>query len=112
MPRFEQQHADTSSDYLKLVPGLQINESTPGSSRLIVRGVNSGGVASTDGVYVDETRSDQAADLPMTRCSPETSTLLTWNGIEVLRGPQATIYGASSLTACSSSSPGFQPLPK
>ena len=51
----EEQHADNFSDYLKLIPGLQLNQDTPGSGRLVVRGVNTGGVASTVGVYMDET---------------------------------------------------------
>src|SRR6516162_7868337 len=43
----EQQQANSFSDYLKLVPGLQLNQSTPGEGRLIIRGVNTGGVSST-----------------------------------------------------------------
>ena len=51
----EQQHATTFQDYLKLVPGLQLDQSRAGESRLVLRGVNTGGVASTVSVYVDET---------------------------------------------------------
>ena len=46
----EAQHANDFSDYLKLVPGLQLNQSTPGQGRLVLRGINTGGVASTDPV--------------------------------------------------------------
>ena len=42
-------------DYVKLVPGLQLTQSQPGFGRLVLRGINTGGVASTVGVYVDET---------------------------------------------------------
>ena len=38
----EDQNASNFQDYLKLVPGLQLNQSTPGQGRLIARGVNSG----------------------------------------------------------------------
>ena len=51
----ERQHANSFQDYLKLVPGLQLDQSTQGQGRLILRGINTGGVASTVGVYVDET---------------------------------------------------------
>lgn len=51
----EQQHANNFQDYLKLVPGLGLDQSRPGEGRLILRGVNTEGVASTVGVYVDET---------------------------------------------------------
>src|SRR6187399_2028919 len=42
-------------DYVKLVPGLQLTQSQPGFGRLVIRGINTGGVAATVGVYVDET---------------------------------------------------------
>src|SRR6188768_2315393 len=51
----EEQHADNFQDYLKLVPGLQLDQSRPGQGRLIIRGVNTDGVASTIGIYMDET---------------------------------------------------------
>jgi iron complex outermembrane receptor protein len=51
----EKQQASSFQDYLKLVPGLQVDQATPGAGRLILRGLNAGGVASTVSVYVDET---------------------------------------------------------
>jgi len=51
----EAQHASSIQDYLKLVPGLQLDQSRAGEGRLIVRGINTGGIASTVSVYVDET---------------------------------------------------------
>src|SRR5262245_15067313 len=51
----ERQQASSFQDYLKLVPGLQLSQSNPGNGRLVMRGVNTGGVASTVAVYVDET---------------------------------------------------------
>jgi len=41
----EQQHATNFSDYVKLVPGLQLDQGRAGESRLIIRGLNTGGVA-------------------------------------------------------------------
>ena len=45
----ERQQAANFQDYLKLVPGLQLDQNTPGNGRLVMRGVNTGGVASTVG---------------------------------------------------------------
>src|SRR3546814_3957979 len=50
----EQQGATNFSDYLKNVPSLQLVQGTPGQGRLVLRGVNTGGVASTVSVYVEE----------------------------------------------------------
>ena len=41
-------------DYVKLVPGLQLTQAQPGFGRLALRGINTNGVASTVGVYVDD----------------------------------------------------------
>jgi outer membrane receptor protein involved in Fe transport len=94
----EQQNASTFADYLKLVPGLQLNQSTPGQGRLIVRGVNSGGVASTIGIYMDETPFGSSSGLVNGAVLAADFDTFDLDRIEVLRGPQGTIYGASSLS--------------
>src|SRR5688500_10837131 len=43
----ERQQAVTFQDYAKLIPGLQLEQSNPGEARLVLRGINTGGVAST-----------------------------------------------------------------
>lgn len=93
----EQQHADNFSDYLKLVPGLQLNQDTPGQGRLVIRGVNTGGVASTVGVYMDETPFGSSSGLVNASVLAGDFDTFDLDRIEVLRGPQGTIYGASSL---------------
>ena len=93
----ERQHADNFSDYLKLVPGLQLNQSTPGQGRLVIRGVNTGGVASTVGVYMDETPFGSSSGLVNASVLAGDFDTFDLDRIEVLRGPQGTIYGASSL---------------
>ena len=94
----EQQNASSFADYLKLVPGLQLNQSTPGQGRLIVRGVNSGGVASTVGIYMDETPFGSSSGLVNGAVLAGDFDTFDLDRIEVLRGPQGTIYGASSLS--------------
>ncbi|MEO6114672.1 MAG: TonB-dependent receptor [Sphingomicrobium sp.] len=94
----EQQNANSFADYLKLVPGLQLNQSVPGQGRLIVRGVNSGGVASTVGIYMDETPFGSSSGLVNAAALAGDFDTFDLDRIEVLRGPQGTIYGASSLS--------------
>ena len=94
----EEQNASSFADYLKLVPGLQLNQSTPGQGRLIIRGVNTGGVASTVGVYMDETPFGSSSGLVNGAVLAGDFDTFDLDRIEVLRGPQGTIYGASSLS--------------
>jgi outer membrane receptor protein involved in Fe transport len=94
----EAQHANSFQDYLKLVPGLQLDQGRPGEGRLILRGVNTGGVASTVGVYIDETPFGSSSGLVNGAVLAGDFDTFDLNRIEVLRGPQGTLYGASSLS--------------
>ena len=94
----EAQHANTFQDYLKLVPGLQLDQARPGESRLIVRGVNTGGVASAVSVYLDETPFGSSSGLVNGGVLAGDFDTFDLERIEVLRGPQGTLYGASSLS--------------
>lgn len=94
----EDQHADTFQDYLKLVPGLQLDQSRAGQGRLILRGVNTEGVASTIGVYMDETPFGSSSGLVNAAVLAGDFDTFDLDRIEVLRGPQGTFYGASSLS--------------
>src|SRR5579863_10174525 len=53
--KVEQLQAFNFADYAKFVPGLTLVESAPGQEQLILRGLNSGGDASTVATYIDET---------------------------------------------------------
>ncbi|WP_338241245.1 TonB-dependent receptor [Aurantiacibacter hainanensis] len=94
----EDQHADSFQDYLVNVPGLQLDQSRPGQGRLIIRGVNTEGVASTVGVYVDETPFGSSSGLVNGAVLAGDFDTFDIDRIEVLRGPQGTFYGASSLS--------------
>lgn len=93
----EQQGATNFSDYLKNVPSLQLVQGTPGQGRLVLRGVNTGGVASTVAVYVDETPFGSSTGLANGAELAGYFDTFDIARIEVLRGPQGTLYGASSL---------------
>ncbi|RZM36069.1 MAG: TonB-dependent receptor [Sphingomonas sp.] len=93
----ERQQATNFKDYLKLVPGLQLNQSTPGFGRLVLRGVNTGGVASTVAVYQDETIFGSSSGLVNGAILAGDFDTFDIARIEVLRGPQGTLYGANAL---------------
>jgi outer membrane receptor protein involved in Fe transport len=89
--------ADNFQDLLSLVPGLSINTNTRGVSRITLRGINTGGVASTIGVYVDEVPFGSSSGLANGAILSGDFDTFDMAHIEVLRGPQGTLYGASSL---------------
>jgi len=93
----EKHQAASFPDYLKLVPGLQLDQATPGAGRLILRGLNTGGVASTVAVYVDETPFGSSTALANGGVLAGDFDTFDVARVEVLRGPQGTIYGANSL---------------
>jgi iron complex outermembrane recepter protein len=84
------------SDYAALVPGLSLVSATPGVTRLTLRGQNAGGDGSTVAVYIDE--SPFGSSTALLNGAVLTGDFDTWDlqRIEVLRGPQGTLYGANS----------------
>nr|MBA3565014.1 TonB-dependent receptor [Gammaproteobacteria bacterium] len=93
----ERQHADNFQDYLSLIPGLSLAGATPGVSRITLRGINTGGVASTVGIYVDEVPFGSSSGLANGASLAGDFDTFDVTRLEVLRGPQGTLYGASSL---------------
>lgn len=88
--------ARSFADYAAMVPGLSLNATQPGLTRLTLRGQNSGGVGSTVAVYMDE--SPFGSSTALLNGSIITGDFDTWDlqRVEVLRGPQGTLYGANS----------------
>jgi iron complex outermembrane recepter protein len=84
------------SEYAAMVPGLSLVSSQPGLTRLTLRGQNAGGVGSTVAVYLDE--SPFGSSSALLNGSILSGDFDTWDlqRIEVLRGPQGTLYGANS----------------
>lgn len=93
----EAEQATSFQDYLKLVPGLQLVQNDPGSGRLILRGLNSGGVGSTVAVYEDETPFGSSTGLANGGVLAGDIDTFDMARVEVLRGPQGTLYGANAL---------------
>jgi outer membrane receptor protein involved in Fe transport len=95
--RLEHEQILNFEDLVSSVPGFSINGSTYGQTRLTLRGVNTGGVASTVGVYVDDTPFGSSSGLANGAVVAGDFDTFDLARIEVLRGPQGTLYGASSL---------------
>ncbi|HWF01022.1 MAG TPA: TonB-dependent receptor plug domain-containing protein, partial [Caulobacteraceae bacterium] len=86
-------------DYVAQVPGLSLTTVAPGSMQIAIRGITSGEneASPTTSIYVDEAPfgsvnayaagSDLTPDLDPAELSQ----------IEVLKGPQGTLYGASAV---------------
>ncbi|MBB3691851.1 TonB-dependent receptor [Sphingomonas sp. BK580] len=89
--------ATTIADVIRQVPGLQLTESDSGRTRVSIRGVQASG-ESTVGLYYGETpltgpsgtNSDPAGNTPNLN-------LFDVERVEVLRGPQGTLYGSGSM---------------
>jgi outer membrane receptor protein involved in Fe transport len=93
----ERQQADNFQDLVSLVPGLSINTNTRGVTRITLRGINTGGVASTVGVYANDVPFGSSSGLANGAILSGDFDTFDLERVEVLRGPQGTLYGASSL---------------
>jgi outer membrane receptor protein involved in Fe transport len=93
----ERQQSTTFEDYASLIPGLSFQQTNPGNTRIILRGVNTGGVSATVAVYIDETPFGSSSGLVNGAILAGDFDTFDVDRLEVLRGPQGTLYGASSL---------------
>ena len=83
-------------DIAGFIPGLQFQDLGPGDKEYVIRGINSSGAA-TVGVYYDEAviTARNKQDGGGRQADIELHDLAR---IEVLKGPQGTLYGASSMS--------------
>ncbi|WHZ18561.1 MAG: TonB-dependent receptor [Rhodanobacteraceae bacterium] len=95
----ERQHLQDFADYAATVPGLNAVSAGPGLTEVSIRGIASGSSqpSASVGIYVDETpygSSSVFAEGSLVTPDIDPADL---ERIEVLRGPQGTLYGAGAL---------------
>lgn len=89
------QGAVNFADYGRTVAGVSFQDDGPGRSQIFIRGVSTGGDVDTGkeatvGVYIDETPVTEGSSQPDLK-------LFDIDRVEVLRGPQGTLFGSGSL---------------
>src|ERR1700733_11764470 len=82
---------------VQTVPGVSMRTSGPGQTELEMRGMtSSGGNSSTVGFYLDDTPLTAPASAQNGKVVIDPN-LYDLNRVEVLRGPQGTLYGSGSM---------------
>jgi iron complex outermembrane receptor protein len=96
--QLENLNATQMADYASYVPGLQVQSSgTPGQVRVSMRGIAALSPGSTVGTYVDD--APVGSNSLYQQATLYQLDLLPYDieSIEVLRGPQGTLYGAGAM---------------
>lgn len=96
--QLENINATQMTDYANYVPGLAIqSQGSPGQTQVSMRGIAAMSPSSTVGTYVDET--PVGSNSLYQQATLYTLDLLPYDveSIEVLRGPQGTLYGAGAM---------------
>jgi iron complex outermembrane receptor protein len=92
------------------VPGISMRTGGPGQTEFEMRGLNSaGGNTSQVGFYLDETPLSAPASAQLGKVVIDPN-LYDLNRVEVLRGPQGTLYGSSSMGGTVKVVPNFPQL--
>lgn len=90
-------NAPNITDYYSRVPGLSVQTSGEGNTVLSIDGITTGGFSNpTVGVTVNDVPFGGSLQLDFGNSFPNFDPS-DWSTIEVLSGPQGTLYGASSL---------------
>ncbi len=97
----ERTGAPSLADYASYVPGLTVNSGgSPGQAQIILRGINTGGAIGASALvatYLDDTPVGSSSNYA--RASTFALDLMPYDlkQLEVLRGPQGTLYGAGAM---------------
>jgi outer membrane receptor protein involved in Fe transport len=92
--------AQSFRDYVGLIPGLsQRDFGNPGQGTIIIRGLNTGpqSITNTAATYIDDAPFSASGFLSAAALLTPDPDIADLDRIEVLKGPQGTLYGANSL---------------
>lgn len=93
----EQINARDFNDFAAFVPGLSFSSTGASTNLLVIRGITTGSqLSSATGVYVDDIPIGASTSNGVGYQSLNVNTF-DLNRVEVLNGPQGTLYGATSL---------------
>jgi iron complex outermembrane recepter protein len=93
----EQINARDFNDFAAFVPGLSYSSTGPSTNLLVIRGITTGSqLSSATGLYVDDIPIGASTSNGLGYQSLNVN-LFDMNRVEVLNGPQGTLYGATSL---------------
>ena len=98
--QLQAQHVKDFTDLTRVVPNISFTAASgnggagPGTSNIEIRGISSAAGAATVGVYLGEVSITVGNVYTMGSVEPK---FFDIDRVEVLRGPQATLYGASSM---------------
>jgi outer membrane receptor protein involved in Fe transport len=96
--QLENLHATQLSDYAGYIPGFTVVDGgTPGQAMLGIRGISPLSAGSTVATYVDETPLGTSSNYGGGSTNVLDLLPYDFQSIEVLRGPQGTLYGAVAL---------------
>jgi iron complex outermembrane receptor protein len=98
--QLQKQGVQSFRDYVTLVPGLSQRDSgAPGFGTIIIRGLNSGPqqLTSTAAMYIDDAPFTASGYLSATAVLTPDPDIADLSQLEVLKGPQGTLFGANSL---------------
>ncbi len=83
-------------DFAAQTPGLVVQQATNRATRVILRGLNSGGAGATVATLIDEASLSYSSSTSNGAIDIANLDTYDLNRIEVLRGPQGTLYGAAA----------------
>jgi len=85
-------------DFANMVPGLTFTTTGVGATQINLRGITSGtNVSPTVGIYVDDVPYGSSTPFAGSSALALDAGLFDLTRVEVLRGPQGTLYGASTM---------------
>jgi len=83
-------------EFAEQVPGLHVESIGNRATRIVLRGLNSGGAGATVATLIDEAALSYSSSISNGGIDIANLETYDLNRIEVLRGPQGTLYGAAA----------------